>query len=156
MKCTFPAPFPLPLLRLPPALFHFLVVLDVADPFVLPVGNAVGAVSIGFARGGRRAAPRHDESRHAVGDVRHGEQRACQSRHHVQQEVLVGWDAVDGRAQVVGAPVPEDVVYPVDRPAYWVAGLVFVDVRQEACLLSVPADQKTGQCKTWVSKANRV
>lgn len=57
---------------------------------------------------------------------------------HVQQEVLVRRDLVDGRAQVAGAVVPEDVADPVHRPAHRVARLVLVDVGQKLGLLPVP------------------
>lgn len=57
---------------------------------------------------------------------------------HVQQKVLVRRDLVDGRAEVTGAVVPQNVADPVYSPAHRVARLVLVDGGQTLGLLAVP------------------
>lgn len=65
-------------------------------------------------------------------------QRNSYSGDHIQQEILVGGHLVYGGAQVVGTLVTEDVADPIDSSGHGVARLVFVNVGEKTCLLTVP------------------
>lgn len=117
---------------------------------MFPVGHAVTvAVSVGHtpitpSGGVTRAAlfPPQQPHQPPQGQAAQG-QGGRHGEHHVQQEVLADGHVIDGRAQVVGAAVAEDVADPVDGPAHRVARLVLVDAGEEVGLLAVSVPGQT-------------
>lgn len=137
-------------------LFEFLVeALDVAVAFVLAVCDAVVTVSVGLFR--RCLAPPQTgagEPNYPVHAVADEEQAGPQDGGDVQQEVLVDGDVVDGRAQVLGAAVPQDVADPVNGTRHRMAGLIFVDLGQLQRFLSIP--ERNGTTGNRKRKGGRV
>lgn len=125
-------------------LISFLFIFQAAIAFELPIGQAVAvAVAVGqdaSLLGG--VALISEPSAQQPVQLPDGEAEQSQdSPHtddHVQQKVLVRRDLVDGRAEVAGAVVPENVADPVHSPAHRVARLVLVDGGQKLGLLAVP------------------
>lgn len=110
-----------------------------AVAFVLAVRNAVVTVSVGlFHRGHASPQTRVEQSNYPVHAVADEEEGYSQDGGDVQQEVLVDGDAVDGRAQVLCATVPQDVAYPINGACHRMAGLIFVDLRQLKGFFSIP------------------
>lgn len=131
----------------PGLLFELLVeTLDVAVAFVLAVRHAVVTVSVGlFRRGPASPQTRADQLDYPVRAVADQKQGRPQDGGDVQQEVLVDGDAVDGRAQVLGAAVTQDVADPVHGARHRVAWLIFVDLGQLQGFLAVPGRTRGGE-----------
>lgn len=130
-------------------LFELLVkALGVAVAFVLAVCDAVVTVSVGlFHHGHASPQTRAGQSNYPVHAVADEKQGSHQGSGDVQQEVLVDGDAVDGRAQVLGTMVPQDVVDPVNGTCHWMARLIFVDLGQLQGFFSIP--------EKWVNKKQK-
>lgn len=123
--------------------------------FVVAIRDAVVTVSVGlFHRGPASCQARADGLNYPVHTIADEKQDGHQDGGDVQQEVLVDGDAVDSRAQVLGAAVPQDVADPVNGARHWMARLIFVDLGQLQGFLSIP--ERGGRARNRIRKGGRV